>query len=79
MRFIALTLSALSVLLFCFTMRAGLSAAHGQEFFIRHLYWGFATLSAVLVTLAFCLMFIFKMHGIIHNLVRQLEEREKSS
>jgi len=56
-------------------MVAGLKAGHGQEFFISHLYWGFATLSVILVTLTLCLLFIFKMHGIIHDLVRQLDQK----
>lgn len=75
MRIIALTLSLVSVLFFCLTMVAGLRAGHGQEFFISHLYWGFATLSLILITLTLCLLFIFKMHGIIHDLVRQLDQK----
>ncbi|MBI2066567.1 MAG: hypothetical protein HYW02_02615 [Deltaproteobacteria bacterium] len=77
MRFIALFFSFLSVFLLCLTMAAGLKAGHGQEYFIPHLYWGFATLSVVLITLTLCLLFIFKMHGIIHELADQLESKEK--
>lgn len=73
MRIIALTLSILSALSLCLTMAAGLKAGHGEEFFMSHLYWGFASLSVVLVTLTLSLLFIFKMHGIIHDLVRQLD------
>ena len=54
-------------------MVAGLKAGHGQEFFMSHLYWGFASLSVVLLTLTLCLLFIFKMHGIIHELIRKLD------
>ncbi len=75
MRMIALVTSFLSVLLLCLTMAAGLKAGHGQQFFISHLYWGFATLSMLLVTLTLCLLFIFKMHGIIHDLIKKLDER----
>jgi hypothetical protein len=73
MRIIALIFSFLSVLSLSLTMVAGLKAGHGQEFFISHLYWGFVSLSLVLVTLALCLMFIFKMHSIMHDLVRKLD------
>ena len=77
MRIIALTLSILSILSLSLTMAAGLKAAHGQELFISHLYWGFAALSVVLITLTLCLLFIFKMHGIIHDLVRQLDQKSQ--
>lgn len=76
MRIIALTGSFLSVLFLSFTMAAGLKAAHGQEFFISHLYWGFATLAILLLTLMLCLLFIFKMHGIIHDLICKLDAQE---
>ena len=75
MRVIALIFSVLSVIFLSLTMAAGLKAAHGQAFFISHLYWGFATLGVVLITLTFSLLFIFKMHGIIHDLIRKLDER----
>ena len=75
MRLIALGLSVLSVVFLCLTMAAGLKVAHGQEFFMSHLSWGFATLSTVLVTLTLCLLFIFKMHGIIHDLVKKLDQQ----
>ena len=77
MRIIALFFSVASVAFLCLTMAAGLKAAHGQEFFIPHLYWGFATLSTLLITLTLCLLFIFKMHGIIHDLVRQLDQKSE--
>ena len=76
MRIIATALSLLSVLFLALTMKAGLMAAHGQEFFMSHLYWGFATLAIILLTLTLCLLFIFKMHGILHDLVRQLDQKE---
>lgn len=76
MRMIAVFLSVLSVLFLCLTMAGGLKAGHGQEFFVSHLYWGFASLSVVLLTLTLCLLFIFKMHGIIHSLVRKLDDKE---
>lgn len=75
MRIIALGFAILSVLFLSLTMAAGLKAAHGQEFFISHLYWGFASLSVVLVTLTLCLLFIFKMHGIIHDLIKKLDRQ----
>lgn len=75
MRIIALTLSIFSVLFLALTMAAGLKAAHGQEFFMSHLYWGFASLSVVLITLTLCLLFIFKMHVIIHDLVQKLDQQ----
>lgn len=75
MRIIALLGSVVSVLFLAITMMAGLKAGHGQEFFMPHLYWGFATLGTLLLTLTLCLMFIFKMHQIIHDLVRQLDEK----
>ena len=68
MRIIAVTLSLLSVIMISLTMKAGLRAAHGQEFFLPHLYWGFAALGIVLITLTLCLMFIFKMYGMIEEL-----------
>ncbi len=77
MRLIALIFSFFSVSALCLTMVAGLKAAHGQAFFMSHLYWGFATLSLMLVTLTLCLLFIFKMHGIIHTLVRQLDAKSE--
>lgn len=73
MRAIALITSFLSILFLSLTMVAGLKAGHGQEFFISHLYWGFASLSMILITLTLCLLFIFKMHGIIHDLVKRLD------
>ena len=76
MRIIALTLSLLSVFLFALTMAAGLQVAHGHEFFMSHLYWGFTTLGMILLTLTLCLLFIFKMHGIIHDLVKQLDAKD---
>ena len=76
MRLIALTLSILSVLSLAFTMYAGLKAAHGGDFFMSHLQWGFISLGLVLFTLTLCLMFIVKMHSIIHDLIRQLDEKE---
>lgn len=75
MRMIALFFSFLSVMSLGITMYAGLRAGHGQEFFMSHLYWGFATLGILLITLTLCLMFIFKMHGIMHDLVRRLDEK----
>lgn len=75
MRFIAITLSLISIVCLGMTMHAGLKTAHGGDFFIPHLHWGFITLGTLLLTLALCLMFIFKMHGIIHDLVRQLDEK----
>ena len=77
MRVIAVTLSILSIVMIGMTMAGGLSAGHGESFFMSHLYWGFATLSVILVTLALALMFIFKMHGIIHDLIRQLDAQEE--
>ena len=74
MRVIALTLSGLSILMFSLTMVSGLKSAHLQEFYLSHIYWSFATLAVLLLTLALCLMFIFKMHGIIHDLIRQLDK-----
>jgi len=76
MRIIALTLSILSIVLFALTMTAGLQVVHGHEFFMSHLCWGFATLGVLLLTLTLCLLFIFKMHGIIHDLVRQLDSKD---
>lgn len=75
MRVIAVVGSFLSILFLALTMFAGLKAAHGQAFFMSHLYWGFATLAVILLTLALCLMFIFKMHEIIHDLVKKLDEK----
>ncbi|HSA59951.1 MAG TPA: hypothetical protein VLJ37_09740 [bacterium] len=75
MRAIALTLSFLSLLTLALTMRAGLVAAHGQKFFVSHLYWSFASIGIVALTLTLCLMFIFKMHGIMHDLIRRLDAK----
>ena len=75
MRVIALSLSILSVLFLSLTMAAGLKVAHGEGLFISHLQWGIASLSVVLVTLTLCLLFIFKMHGIIHDLVKKLDQK----
>lgn len=75
MRIIALVLSLLSLLFLGLTMRAGLMAAHGQEFYVSHLYWAFGTIGLIALTLCLCLMFIFKMHGIMHDLIRQLDEK----
>ncbi len=75
MRAIAVFFSFLSVLCLSLTMFAGLRAGHGQAFFMSHLYWGFASLGIVLITLALCLMFIFKMHSIMHDLVRRMDEK----
>lgn len=76
MRIISVVFSVTSVLCLCFTMAAGLKAAHGQEFYLSHLHWGFVSLSVVLVTLTLCLLFVFKMHGIIHDLVRKLDSKQ---
>jgi ACR3 family arsenite efflux pump ArsB len=75
MRAIALVLSFLSLLFLALTMRAGLSAAHGREFFVSHLYWSFASIGLVALTLTLCLMFIFKMHSIMHDLIRRLDAK----
>ena len=75
MRVIALILSFLSLLSLALTMRAGLMAAHGREFFVSHLYWSFASIGVVALTLCLCLMFIFKMHCIMHDLIRQLDAK----
>lgn len=75
MRLIALVGSFLSVLFLCLTMAAGLKAAHGEKFVMSHLQWGFAALGAVLITQTLCLLFIFKMHGIIHDLIRRLDRQ----
>ena len=56
-------------------MAAGLKSAHGQNFYISHLSWGFASLSLVVIALTLMLLFIFKMHGIIHDLVKKLDEK----
>ncbi len=76
MRIIALTLSLLSILSLSMTMYVGLKAAHGGALFMSHLHWGFLTLGLILLTLTLCLMFIVKMHGIIHDLIRQLDAKE---
>ncbi len=55
-------------------MAAGLKAGHGQEFYVSHLHWSFASIGLVALTQALCLMFIFKMHTIMHDLVRRLDE-----
>lgn len=73
MRIIAVVLSILSLTLLGLTMRAGLMAGHGQEFYVSHLYWAFGTIAAISLTLCLCLMFIFKMHSIMHDLIRQLD------
>jgi len=75
MRFLSVTLSIFSVVFLCLTMVAGLKAGHGQEFYMSHLYWGISSLAVVMLTLALCLMFIFKMHSIMHDLVRRLDEK----
>lgn len=75
MRIIALTFSLATVLCLSLTMYGGLKAAHGGQLFMSHLYWGFATVGLLLFTLTLCLMFIFKAHGIIHDLIRQLDEK----
>jgi hypothetical protein len=75
MRIIALLLSFLSLLSIGLTMVAGLKAGHGQEFYMSHLYWAFASIGLVTLTLALCLMFIFKMHSIMHDLIRQLDAK----
>jgi len=74
MRLIALVLSTLSLTSLGLTMRAGLLAAHGEQlFYMSHLYWAFGSIGLVALTLCLCLMFIYKMHGIMHDLVRQLD------
>lgn len=60
-------------------MAAGLKSAHQQEFYMSHLYWAFASIALVAVTLTLCLLFIFKMHGIIHELMKKLDEMETYS
>ena len=76
MRVIALMLSVLSMLFLALTMRAGLMAAHGERlFYMSHLYWAFASVGLISLTLTLCLMFIFKMHSIMHDLIRQLDEK----
>jgi hypothetical protein len=75
MRIIALVLSILSFTALGLTMRAGLMAGHGQQFYVSHLYWAFATVGLFSLTLCLCLMFIFKMHGIMHDLIRQLDAK----
>ena len=70
MRIIALLFSFLTLLSLSLTMVAGLKAGHGQEFFMSHLYWGFASIGLMALTQTLCLMFIFKMHSIMHDLVR---------
>jgi ACR3 family arsenite efflux pump ArsB len=56
-------------------MVAGLKAGHGQEFYMSHLYWAFTSIGLVTLTLTLCLMFIFKMHSIMHDLIRQLDAK----
>jgi ACR3 family arsenite efflux pump ArsB len=73
MRIIALVLSFVSLLSLALAMHAGLKAGHGQEFFIPHLYWSFASIGLVALTFTLCLMFIFKMHSIMHDLIRRLD------
>lgn len=75
MRLIATGLSLISVGLLVMTMFAGLRTAHDQTLFMGHLQWSMLTLFVVMLTLALCLMFVFKMHSIIHDLVRQLDGR----
>lgn len=75
MRMIATFLSLLSLALVVITMMVGLKTAHGQDFYLSHLKWAMLTLGVVMLTQAFALMFIFKMHSIIHDLVRQLDGR----
>jgi len=75
MRIIAVVLSMISLTLLGLTMRAGLLAGHGQQFYVSHLYWAFGTVAAMSLTLCLCLMFIFKMHGIMHDLIRQLDAK----
>ena len=76
MRLIALVLSMLSLVSLGLTMRAGLMAAHGEQmFYVSHLYWAFGSIGVVALTLCLCLMFIFKMHGIMHDLIRQLDRK----
>jgi TRAP-type C4-dicarboxylate transport system permease small subunit len=75
MRAIAVFFSFLSFLCLGLTIVAGLKAAHGQEFYISHLYWAFASLGILSLTLALCLMFIFKMHSIMHDLIRRLDAK----
>ena len=75
MRAIVSSLSLLCIFAFAMTMYAGLKAAHGGELFMSHLHWGFVALGLMLLTLTLCLMFIVKMHGIIHDLIRQLDEK----
>jgi hypothetical protein len=70
-KIISLVMSFLSVLFVSFTMVAGLKAAHGQEFFVSHVYWGFLSLVTILITLTLSLMFIFKMHGMICELEKE--------
>ena len=74
MRVIAISLSLITVLMVSLTMAGGLKAAHDQGFFMSHLYWGYATMGVLLLTLTLFLMFIFKMHGIIHDLIRKLDQ-----
>lgn len=76
MRLIAVILSLLSLVFLGLTMRAGLLAAHGETlFYMSHLYWAFASIALISLTLCLCLMFIFKMHGIMHDLIRQLDAK----
>lgn len=75
MRFLAVLFSFLSLLCLGLTMVAGLRAGHGQEFYVSHLYWSFASIGLVALTLTLCLMFIFKMHTIMHDLIRRLDQK----
>lgn len=75
MRVIAVLFSLLSLLFLGLTMVAGLKAGHGQEFYVSHLYWSFASIGLVALTLTLCLMFIFKMHTIMHDLIRRLDQK----
>jgi hypothetical protein len=75
MRAIAVFFSLLSFVSLALTIVAGLKAGHGQEFYVSHLYWAFGSMAVLSLTLALCLMFIFKMHSIMHDLVRQLDAK----
>ncbi|QQR81464.1 MAG: hypothetical protein IPJ69_04915 [Deltaproteobacteria bacterium] len=68
-------MSLLSFLCLMLTMHAGLKAGHGQEFFVSHLTWSFISIAVLSLTLTLCLLFVFKMHGIIHDLVKQLDDK----
>lgn len=75
MRVIATVMTILSFLCVMLTMHAGLKAGHGQEFFVSHLTWAFISVAVLALTLTLCLLFVFKMHSIIHDLVKQLDEK----